>query len=329
MDNPLLIPIAGGLAIVLLLGLLLVLRRRANRPSPEAETAVDGEHGAEGDAERDDAGELLPMLSHDDASGSANGESDAAESDEESDEDVEVLEPLHAVDAWGDPVPPGPEPVNVRYLRAQVRTLQEALESVQDVPDHGGVDMARFRRQVSAALRGLGERTREDESPERTLARVVAAIERLDAPDEVARPVLPSVKFDLSGAQMTLAGPQYVVAPAALNRASVVTMPAPAPAAPAPAAAAPAPAPEAAPAMAAAVPEAPAAPAVTTPLASALAAGAVDEDRHAALGLDTDPFAQDEQYLAPPADPDVVLPVPPPSVGSHQRPRRWSRRHGA
>lgn len=328
MDNPLLIPIAGGLAIVLLVGLLLVLRRRARRLLPETEAVTDGEPGTDGEAEHDDAAELLPMLSHD-APGSETRGSD----DDGSDEDVAVPEPLHAVDAWGDPEPSGPESVNVRYLRAQVRTLQEALESVQDVPDHGGVDMARFRRQVTAALRGLGERTREDESPERTLARVVAAIERLDAPDEVARPVLPSVKFDLSGAQMTLAGPQYVVAPAALNRATVVTMPAPAPAAPAPAMAAvtaePAagPAHEHAPAPAGA--EAPATRSVTTPLASALAAGAEGDDRTAARGHDTDPFAQDEQYLAPPADPDVVLPVPPPSVGSHQRARRWSRRHGA
>lgn len=325
MDNPLLIAIAGGLALVPLLGLLLVLRRRARQLPPEAETTTDGEPGTEAEAGHDDAAELLPMLAYDDASGSETGEPDAG-----SEEDVEVPEPLHAVDAWGDPEPAGPESVNVRYLRAQVRTLQEALESVQDVPDHGGVDMARFRRQVTAALRGLGERTREDESPERTLARVVAAIERLDAPDEVARPVLPSVKFDLSGAQMTLAGPQYVVAPAALNRATVVTMPAPAPAAPAPAMAAVTAEPTSRPAgEPAAAPAAPPSPAVTTPLASALAAGVEDEDRPGALGLDADPFAQDEQYLAPPADPDVVLPVPPPSAGTHQRTRRWSRRHGA
>ena len=141
------------------------------------------------------------------------------------------LETLHVVDPGDAEEYSGPEPVNVRYLRAQVRTLQEALE-LQEVAETSAVDRARFRRQVTAALRGLGERTREDESPERTLARVVAAIERLDAPDEVARPVLPTVKFDLSGAQMTLAGPQYVVAPAALGRGPVVTVPAPAPAQP-------------------------------------------------------------------------------------------------
>ena len=142
--------------------------------------------------------------------------------------------------------------------------------------------------------------------------------------------MLPTVKFDLSGAQMTLAGPQYVAAPAALNQAPIVRIPAPAPA-PAPEIA---PAPEmvsAAPAMAPAprapVPERPSAPTVTTPLASALAAGYDDE---ASLeGLVDDPFAEDEQVLPPPPDPDLVLPVPPPSARGDQRTRRWSRRHGA
>jgi hypothetical protein len=142
--------------------------------------------------------------------------------------------------------------------------------------------------------------------------------------------VLPTVKFDLSGAQMTLAGPQYVAAPAALNQAPIVRVPAPAPApapemvpaAPAMAAAQQAPVPEQPPA-----PSASSAPTVTTPLASALAAGYDDEP--SLRGLADDPFVQDEQALPPPPDPDVVLPVPPPSARGDQRTRRWSRRHGA
>ncbi len=238
MDNPLLIPLAGGLAILLLLALLLRLRGKARRLAPEDETTEPLEHDEldeldehDADAEHDDT-DVVPMLSYDDLGdheagydredGSTRGRRRRAD-----DGAAASLETLHVVESGDAEEYSGPEPVNVRYLRAQVRTLQEALER-QEVAETSAVDRARFRRQVTAALRGLGERTREDESPERTLARVVAAIERLDAPDEVARPVLPTVKFDLSGAQMTLAGPQYVAAPAALGRGPVVTVPAPA-----------------------------------------------------------------------------------------------------
>lgn len=333
MDNPLLIPLAGGLAILLLLALLLRLRGKARRLAPEDETTEPLEHGEldehDADAEHDDT-DVVPMLSYDDL-----GDHEAGYDHEDADADGDAdggaaasLETLHVVESGDAEEYSGPEPVNVRYLRAQVRTLQEALER-QEVAETSAVDRARFRRQVTAALRGLGERTREDESPERTLARVVAAIERLDAPDEVARPVLPTVKFDLSGAQMTLAGPQYVAAPAALGRGPVVTVPAPAQPAVAQVPATPQPEPQAQAAAPPTVePEPAAARTVTTPLASALAAGAVTDDL-SAPGLDADPFAGDAAFLPPPADPDLVLPVPPPAGASSQRSRRWPRRHGA
>jgi hypothetical protein len=330
MDNPLLIPLAGGLAILLLLALLLRLRGKARRLAPEDETTEPPEHDEhdehDADAEHDDT-DVVPMLSYDDLGDHEAGYDhedgyDREDADGHADGAAASLETLHVVESGDAEEYSGPEPVNVRYLRAQVRTLQEALER-QEVAETSAVDRARFRRQVTAALRGLGERTREDESPERTLARVVAAIERLDAPDEVARPVLPTVKFDLSGAQMTLAGPQYVAAPAALGRGPVVTVPAPAPAQPpvaeVPATPQPQPILETEPASAHTV---------TTPLASALAAGAVTDDL-SAPGLDADPFVGDAAFLPPPADPDLVLPVPPPAGAGSQRSRRWPRRHGA
>jgi hypothetical protein len=313
--NPLLLPVAGGLTILLLLGLLLHLRRRADRVATEAGPGAAFEDGAVDDTD------IVPMPAHDDQPAAGGTDELTGHGDEPVDEEVTEVapEPVHTpelladsepVESWDADVPPGPEPVNVRYLRAQVRTLQETLEQVQDTPEPAvaGSGEATFRRQVTAALRGLGERTREDESPERTLARVVAAIERLDAPDEVARPALPTVKFDLSGAQMSLAGPQTVAAPAALGRA---------------------------PAPAAAAPDARGAATVTTPLASALAAGAPDEhlDHRASPSHDRvshlDPFAEDEQVLPPPPEPDVVLPVPPPASHRDERHRRFGRRRGA
>ncbi len=345
MDNPML-AIPGALAIVLLLGLLLHRRRRAARQDPADGNGVnagllgdldenpDGETDSDEDSDQDEDQEVAQ-----DVVGGPDGLDEPDLVDWVGNWDVTPSEPLEPAepDSWASDVSPGPEPVNVRYLRAQVRTLQEALVQVQDAEDTPGERTAEatFRRQVTAALRGLGERTREDESPERTLARVVAAIERLDAPDVVARPALPTVKFDLSGAQMSLAGAQNSAGPAQLA-------PAPAPAA-APAqvyvpeltpemAPATAPAPDLTGSQPDAHPETDATtqfPAlVTTPLAAALAAG-YEDDRHepghgSLSGLD--PFAQDEQELPPPVDPDVVLPVPPPTTHRDQRQRRWARR---
>ncbi len=331
--NPMLLPVAGGLAILLLLVLLVVLRRKARRAAPDeghdgpedgALETVGLEDGQLVDGELedgqvrdgfDDGTDLVPMLAHDDEE-PADPRADEHGDDEHGDEHGEPVDPGEQVHT-PEPLPSG-ESVDVRYLRAQVRTLQETLEQVQDTPDPvaARAGEAAFRRQVTAALRGLGERTREDESPERTLARVVAAIERLDAPDEVARPALPTVKFDLSGAQMSLAGPQFVTTPAALGQAPA----APAPAA-VPAAAMPSPASDAPAARGAAT--------VTTPLASALAAGVPHEHAFTDHGSNLDPFAQDEQVLTPPPDPDVVRPVPPPASHRQERQRRFGRRRGA
>ena len=86
----------------------------------------------------------------------------------------------------------------LRSLRAQVRTLEETLETrLVDAPAGLAVveppaeHDAAYLRQVSLVVRGLAEHTDEQENPHRTLARVAAAVERLGAPNGMDRPVLP------------------------------------------------------------------------------------------------------------------------------------------
>jgi hypothetical protein len=94
-----------------------------------------------------------------------------------------------------DPVEMSDESATVRALRAQVRSLEQALELVPDVPAPVAVPAAAdaaYRRQVLLAVRAVASRTGDDDDPRHAAARVVAAVERLDA-DGFARPVLPGI----------------------------------------------------------------------------------------------------------------------------------------
>lgn len=89
----------------------------------------------------------------------------------------------------------GPESLALRTLRAQVRTLEQALEQEQRhfapaSPSSDQPALAAFRRDVLLTVKALGARTASDEGGRHTLARLTAAIERLDAGDTFARPVL-------------------------------------------------------------------------------------------------------------------------------------------
>jgi len=92
----------------------------------------------------------------------------------------------------------GSESLAIRTLRAQVRTLEQALEQEQErptvsvtVPEQDpAAEAEAFRRDVTLTLRALARRTADDECPRHTLARATAAVERLGAPEAFSRPVL-------------------------------------------------------------------------------------------------------------------------------------------
>lgn len=89
----------------------------------------------------------------------------------------------------------GVESLALRTLRAQVRTLEQALDEQQcDLPPwrtrSADEADAAFRRDVLTTIRALSLRTPAGESPGHTLARVTAAVERLGGPTVLARPVL-------------------------------------------------------------------------------------------------------------------------------------------
>ena len=323
MDNPELLSIGGALVVALLLVVLVLRGRRGRAVTPD------------GEAEQAD-------VEHFDQEYSVE-----AESTDESDESEPASEVVLVE-----------EQVDLRSLKAQVRTLEEALERIQAEPvfSVSAEDLAAeesFRRQVAATLRGLGERTREDETPERTLARVAAAIERLDAPDDLTRPVLPTVAFDLIGHRMNLAEPPgraRLALPAAVGHAPVAvtftpehamtehamsvvqtptaTMYAPEPSAPvmqAPVAYAPEPTVPAEQAPTMYLPE------PSAPLEESMVATTYVPGSSASFEDLVDPAAEPithEPTLSAPPEPDVVLPVPPPAPVQSQRQRRWGR-HGA
>ncbi len=425
MDNPLLLPICGALAIALLLLVVLVLRRRRNQVSAEGEPETlesvqdsdsEPQSGSEPESESlpADLGEEDPWASLDALTDPDWVDLDAADEepwapcgvdsaddplDVEPDEEPWVpceaepvdaqhidLEPVDEVPADEVPAaeagtaaepleadavfdaPQSRESVNIRSLKAQVRTLEEALGRLQTEPGATAsgdqeAEEASFRRQVAATIRGLGQRTLEDELPERTLARVAAAIDRLDAPDDLTRPVLPAVAFDLAGHRMALAqsrDDERLALPAALIQLGAVTTQAPAPTATL----------EHSPDEQSPVEHAPLEQAYAAPAFEPSPAALVDhnpgyqappeqagpeqgfpeqgfaeqsfaEQAFPEPGIEpaTDtttfepsqaaPVEQDlepEQVMPAPRDPDLVLPVPPPAPVQPPRQRRWGRR---
>ena len=189
--------------------------------------------------------------------------------------------------------------VLVRSLRAQVRTLEQALEQLPtdripalEPPQVPAEEepAAAYRHQVALTLRALAGRTDHVESPQRTLARVAAAIERLDGSDQLVRPAIPA--------------PVYRVhAPAELveSTSSVRTLAAPQPTM----------------AFQAPVPYA-----VEQAVEDAFAGSFDDEEEVAG-------FANPEAVLFAADEPELVLPVPPPAAAEPKRNRRWLRRHAA
>lgn len=118
----------------------------------------------------------------------------------------------------------GAESLALRTLRAQVRTLEQALEQEQARPDAtltapGAAEVADFHRDVTLTLRAIARRTPEGEDPRRSLARAAAAVDRLRAPNTFARPVLsPAAPLALPAART--AQPQVAAPPAVPAAAS-------------------------------------------------------------------------------------------------------------
>jgi hypothetical protein len=98
----------------------------------------------------------------------------------------EVLEP--EADTADEVEEPGESVVEVRALRAQVRVLEEALQRVIDPPS-----LEEYRTLVRVAVRAVALGTAADADPRATVARVAAAIQRIDRPaaGRVALPPAP------------------------------------------------------------------------------------------------------------------------------------------
>jgi hypothetical protein len=87
------------------------------------------------------------------------------------------------------PAPEEPHP-DVRALRAQVRVLEEALQRAADATVEQP-ELAAYRTQVRAAVEAVARRTPAGADARTAVARVGAAVARLDA-DPSARVVLPA-----------------------------------------------------------------------------------------------------------------------------------------
>jgi hypothetical protein len=92
------------------------------------------------------------------------------------------------------------EQLELRTLREQLRALEQVVqEQVSESPgaalarveEAAAVQSAAYLRQVSLVVQGLAAHAPQEEDPQRTLARVAAAVERLGAPNAMQRPVLP------------------------------------------------------------------------------------------------------------------------------------------
>lgn len=85
---------------------------------------------------------------------------------------------------------PTEDSTTVRALRAQIRALEQALEATPEAllaPDD-----AAYRRRVLLAMRAVAARVDDHDDPRHAAARVVAAVERLDAAG-FHRPQLPGI----------------------------------------------------------------------------------------------------------------------------------------
>ena len=89
---------------------------------------------------------------------------------------------------------PDTESATIRALRAQVRSLEQALESATEehlVSSSITAAVAQsYRHQVLLAARAVADRVDGDSDPRHAAARVVAAVERLGT-DGFRRPLLP------------------------------------------------------------------------------------------------------------------------------------------
>jgi hypothetical protein len=309
-----LMPAAGLAAVLVLLSVVVLMRRRRAAAEPDA---------VEGDAalEAPSAGQDTWEVGHLDQAGPTTDP---------------LVGTVHEarVEGGTDEDPDGQ--VEVRWLRAQVHTLEQTLERLSSAPAPGEepeqvsvtagpslhlagrraaradattpADAARYRRQVTATLRGLAGRTAQDEAPARTMARVVAAVERLESTETVARPVLP-----------TVAAGTALAAPSQPRPAELATPPAPSapPAFSAPVATA-----------APAVPAEPAAPAVPVE-DPAPVTRTVPEPPPAPAYDDVDALGPDDdstEQVAPVAPVPGIAPVGAVPVGGARRSSRWSRR---
>ena len=85
-------------------------------------------------------------------------------------------EPVVAVPVT-EPEPESESAGEVRTLRAQVRVLEQALERIADPPS-----LEEYRTQVRSAVQAVGLGTASDGDPRAAVARVSAALARIDAP---------------------------------------------------------------------------------------------------------------------------------------------------
>ena len=248
-----------------------------------------------------------------------------------------LVDAVDAVDEAGEPVEVTTEEddrrTEVRVLRAQVRTLEQALQEAMynaatiaaaerlgradllelvrpvesvataggdaaedpaDVVEEAADALASYQRQVLLAVRAVELRTAAGDDARHAVSRVAAAIARLDAADVFARPVLAAVARPADQApQASALVPSVPTAVAAIATA---------------------PEPEVAPRT-----EAESAP---LPAAEPIESGPIE-----ARPTESEPT--EPVPAEPAAEVELVLPVPPPATAESRRTRRWLRRTAA
>ncbi|NYD42863.1 hypothetical protein [Nocardioides panaciterrulae] len=137
-----------------------------------------------------DFGDLPPLV--------VAQEADDQPADEASPEAVEATadEPADAEVREGETR----EQAELRTLREQLRALEQVVQEQASEPPTAALarveqaaaeQSAAYLRQVSMVVQGLAAHVPHEEHPQRTLARVAAAVERLGVPNTMRRPVLP------------------------------------------------------------------------------------------------------------------------------------------